>query len=202
MRLAPLVLLCLTLCSTLSGAQVAPVGLVLQPGDAIQVKILREPKLSGEFGIDERGETVFPVIGTRRTAGLPWDALRDTLMAAFRRELRTPDVALVPLRRAVVLGSVNKPGIIFTNPLGTFAEVIALAGGLAPDGDPTRIRVVRDGVTVVARTSLDAAMTASDLRSGDRIFVERRSWFERNSAAVIGAGAGLLGVIATLVLIR
>jgi hypothetical protein len=45
-------------------------------------------------------------------------------------------------------------------------------------------------------------MSATDLRSGDQIFVERRSWFDRNSAAVIGAGAGLLGVIATLVLIR
>jgi len=185
-----------------SWAQDGVAGLVLQPGDAVQVKILREPKLSGDFHVDERGETVFPIIGTRRTAGLPWQSLRDTLMAAFRREMRTPDVALVPLRRVFVLGSVDRPGIIYVNPLGTFSEAIAIAGGLASDGDPTRIRVVRDGATVLARISLDAAMMASDLRSGDRIFVERRSWFDRNSSAVVGAGAGLLGVIATLVLIR
>jgi protein involved in polysaccharide export with SLBB domain len=123
-------------------------------------------------------------------------------MAAFGRELRDSDVALVPLRRVYVLGSVTKPGIYFADPLGTFAQAIAMAGGTTVDGDPTRIRVVRGGTAVVPRTALDAVMSASELRSGDQIFVERRSWFDRNSAAVVGAGAGLLGVIATLLLVR
>lgn len=183
-------------------AQDAAARLELQPGDAIQLKIWREPELSGDFLVNDRGEAVFPLIGTRLIAGRPWSEVRDTLLAAFRLELRDPDIGLVPLRRVYVLGSVDKPGIFYTDPLGTFAQAIAMAGGTTADGDPTRIRVVRRGTTVVPRTSLDAAMSATDLRSGDQIFVERRSWFDRNSAAVIGAGAGLLGVIATLVLIR
>lgn len=185
-----------------AAAQDAAARIVLTPGDAIQVKIWREPKLSGDFLVNDRGETVFPIIGTRPTAGRPWAEVRDSLMAAFGRELRDPDVGLVPLRRVYVLGSVDTPGIYYADPLGTFAQAIAMAGGTTGDGDPTRIRIVRGGTTVVPRTSLDAAMSATDLRSGDQIFVERRSWFDRNSAAVIGAGAGLLGVIATLVLIR
>jgi polysaccharide export outer membrane protein len=116
--------------------------------------------------------------------------------------LRDADVGLVPLRRVYVLGSVANPGIYFADPLGTFAQAIAMAGGPTADGDPTRIRIVREGATVIERTAIDAVMSASDLRSGDQIFVERRDWFDRNSAAVIGAGAGLLGVIATLILVR
>jgi len=183
-------------------AQDAAAGIVLTPGDAIQVKIWREPKLSGDFLVNDRGETVFPLIGTRPTAGRPWSEVRDSLMAAFGRELRDPDVGLVPLRRVYVLGSVGNPGVFYTDPLGTFAQAVALAGGTTIEGDPTRIRVVRSGTTVVPRTSLDATMSATDLRSGDQIFVERRSWFDRNSASVIGAGAGLIGVIATLFLLR
>lgn len=201
-RLSVFVVLCVTAVSSPALAQITTSALVLQPGDAIAVRIPGEPKLSGEFAIDERGETVFPIIGTRRTAGLPWQTLRDSLMAAFGRELSTPDLALSPLRRVYVLGSVDKPGIFFVHPLGTFAEVIAMAGGLTSDGDPTHIRIVRDGASEVARISLDTAMSPSDLRSGDRIFVERRGWFDRNSAVVLSAGAGLLGVLVTVVLIR
>lgn len=176
--------------------------IVLQPGDAIQLKIWREPLLSGDFFVSDRGETILPLIGTRRTGGLPWSQVRDSLLTAFRRELRDPDVDLIPLRRVYVLGSVDKPGVYFADPLGTFAQVIAMAGGTTADGDPTRIRVVRDGRTVIPRTAIDAVMSASELASGDQIFVERRSWFDRNSAAVVGAGAGLLGVIATLLIVR
>jgi protein involved in polysaccharide export with SLBB domain len=183
-------------------AQGVASGLILQPGDAIQVKIWREPNLSGDFLVNDRGETVFPLIGTQRTAGLPWSHVRDSLLAGFRRELRSPDVELVPLRRVFVLGSVDRPGVYHSDPTGTFAQAVALAGGATAEGDPTHIRVVRGGTTVIRRTAVDGVMSASELASGDQIFVERRSWFDRNSAAVIGAGAGLLGVIATLIIVR
>lgn len=183
-------------------AQDAAARIVLQPGDAIQLKIWREPGLSGDFLVNDRGETILPLIGTRRTGGLPWGQVRDSLLVAFRRELRDPDIGLMPLRRVYVLGSVDKPGVYYADPLGTFAQAIAMAGGTTADGDPTRIRVVRGGTTVIERTAIDAVMSASELASGDQIFVERRSWFDRNSAAVIGAGAGLLGVIATLIIVR
>jgi polysaccharide export outer membrane protein len=176
--------------------------LVLQPGDAIRLNLWREPALSGDFFVNDRGETILPLVGMRRTGGVPWSQVRDSLLTAFRRELRDPDVDLMPLRRVFVLGSVDKPGVYFADPLGTFAQAIAMAGGTTADGDPTRIRVVREGRTVIPRTAIDAVMSASELASGDQIFVERRSWFDRNSAAVIGAGAGLLGVIATLVIVR
>ena len=176
--------------------------IVLQPGDAVRVTLWREPNLSGEFLVNDRGETVFPLVGTRLVAGRPWGEVRDSLRAAFARELREPDVGLIPLRRVYVLGSVDNPGIYYADPLGTFAQAVAYAGGVTAEGDASHIRVVRDGVTVIARTALDGPMAAADLHSGDQIFVERRGWFDRNSAAVIGATAGLLGVIATVILIR
>lgn len=183
-------------------AQGADERIVLQPGDAIQLKILREPALSGDVFVNDRGEVVFPLIGTRRVAGQPWSVVRDSLRQAFARELRNPDIGLVPLRRTFVMGMVAKPGVYYIDPLGTIAQAVAFAGGIVADGDPSRIRIVRAGATVIPRIALDAPMQAADVQSGDQILVERRGWFDRNSAAVIGAGAGLLGVIATLVLIR
>lgn len=185
-----------------AAAQDAAARIVLVPGDAIRVTIWRDAKLSGEFFVNDRGETVFPLIGTRLTAGRPWSEVRDSLLTAFGRELRAPDVGLVPMRRVFVLGSVSRPGVYYTDPLGTFAQAVALAGGTTSDGDPTRIRVVRAGTPVIRRTALDAVMSVNDLQSGDQIFVERRSWFDRNSGTVVGAGAGLLGVMATLILVR
>ena len=186
----------------LAMSQDAESRIVLQPGDAIQVKMIREPALSGDFVVNDRGETVLPIIGIKRVAGQPWGEVRDSLRAAFARELRGPDVALVPLRRIFVLGSVDRPGVYYIDPLGTVAQAVAMAGGATAEGDPSRIRVVRGGATVIERIGVDAPMTAAVLASGDQIFLERRSWFDRNSAAVIGAGAGLLGVIATLVILR
>jgi len=183
-------------------AQEPAARIVLQPGDAIRVTVWREPSLSGDFLVTERGESVLPVLGIRQVAGRPWNEVRDSLRAAFARQLSQSDIGLTPLRRVYVFGSVDKPGIYFAEPLGTFSQIIAIAGGVTEDGDPSSIRVVRDGRTVIPRLALDAAMAPEDLTSGDQIFVERRGWFDRNSAAVIGAGAGLLGVIATLLIIR
>jgi len=176
--------------------------IILQPGDAIRVTIWREPARSGEFLVNNLGESVLPILGTRRVAGRPWGQVKDSLRAAFARELRDSDVGLIPLRRVYVFGSVETPGIYFADPLGTFAQAIAFAGGVSREGNPSHIRVVRDGRTVIARIALDAPMTPAALESGDQIFVERRGWFDRNSAAVLGAGAGLLGVLATVALIR
>ena len=110
------------------GAQDA--GVVLRPGDHIEVTVPTEATLSGTVAVDERGIATFPVLGARLVAGLRWAEVRDSVLAAFRRELKDSSITLVPLRR----GMLNAP-----------------------------------------------------VESGDQLFVERRRWWDRNSAGVVGA---------------
>lgn len=188
---------------TLPARAQSPAELQLSPGDVIQATFWREPKLGGEFPVDERGQVALPIIGVRTVAGLPWGQLRDSLMAAYARELSAPgDVQLLALRRVLVLGSVTKPGAYYADPSATLAAAVALAGGAAPEGSLKRVRVVRNGETVIARASLESPLADSQIQSGDQIIVDRRSWLDRNSAVALSTFVGIAGVIVTLIVFR
>lgn len=194
----------LVLAPLAASAQAAPAAEVrLRPADLIRVTLLREPDLSGEFEVDERGNVTLPLIGSQRVTESSWMALRDSLSAAYARELNSPDdVILTPLRRVFVYGSVNKPGAVLVSPTATFAEAVALAEGASPDGDLRRIRVVREGRTIVSRATVESALVAAGVQSGDQVFVDRRSWVDRNSGPALSAFVGLAGIVVTLIVTR
>jgi polysaccharide export outer membrane protein len=183
-------------------AQGAPAGLTLRPGDVVKVALPREPLLSGEFVVDERGSVALPVLGTRSVTHAPWSTVRDTLLAAYARELADPSVGLLAFHRVFVLGSVSKPGAYLADPSLTLAGAVALAGGASPEGDLRRLRVLRDGQTLFTREAIDSPLAQAEIRSGDQIFVDRRSWFDRNSATAVSAFVGIAGVIVTLLVFR
>jgi len=176
-------------CSGVSLAAQGPgaPAVMLRAGDAIDVRIVAEADLSGVCPVDERGMVTLPLVGTRRVIGAPWPEVRDSLLAAFARELRYPSVQLTPLRRIPILGHVNKAGVQLVDPDVTLAGAIAMAQGASPDGDLAKVRVVRDGVTLMAAAPIDATVHQLDLRSGDQVVVGRRGWWDRNSGAVVGA---------------
>jgi protein involved in polysaccharide export with SLBB domain len=171
----------------------------LRPGDVVEVFLWREPTLSGEYPVDERGTVVLPVIGSRSVIGQPWTTVRDSLMAAYGRELRDQSVRLTPKRRIFVLGFVQKPGAYLADPTVPVAGAIALAGGASNEGDLSRVRVLRDGLVFLDAVSLESPLAMSDVRSGDQIYVERRGWFDRNSPFFVSAMVGLAGIIVTLI---
>lgn len=185
-------------------AQEQPAGaFTLQPGDVLVVSFWREPKLGGEFPVDERGQVALPILGRRTVTSRPWPELRDTLMAQYARELANPgDVQILPMRRVFVLGSVTKPGAYLADPTASIAAAVALAGGATVDGSLNRVRVVRDGETVVRRVAVDSPLAAANVRSGDQVFVDRRGWLDRNSAVALSTFVGLAGVIVTLIVFR
>jgi len=171
-------------------------GIVVLPGDLISVQIVGEKDLTGQFLVDDRGVAVLPLLGARAVTGAPWPQVRDSLLAAYARELRLPSVQLVPLRRVTVLGHVNLAGMHMLDPHVTLAGAIGVAQGASPDGDLRRIRVVRDGATLVDGAALEASFASLGIRSGDQIFVGRRGWWDRNSGTVVGA---LISAVALLV---
>jgi protein involved in polysaccharide export with SLBB domain len=171
----------------------------LRPGDALRVAIWREPDLSGEFPVDESGVLVLPLLGRIPVAGIPLGELRETLYAEYEKQLRNPSILLTPLRRIYVLGEVHRPGPMAVDLTMSLGAAVAMAGGARPDGDATRLRVMRDGVLVIDNVQENADLISIDVRSGDQIFVGRRSWFERNTPFLISATIGLAGIIVSLV---
>lgn len=185
--------------SLLQGQGTAAGDFTLKPGDLIELFAWREPDFAAEYPVDERGRVTLPLVGTHSVTGAPWRVVRDSLLAAFARELRDGDVRLTPKRRVLVLGFVQKPGAYFADPTVNIAGAIALAEGVSSEGNARRIRVVRDGTVVLDRVSLESADVLGDVHSGDQIIVSRRGWFDRNSAFMVSAVVGLAGIVVTLI---
>ncbi len=161
--------------------------------------VWREKDLSGDFKVDERGRLTLPMLGVVNVAGRSFDQLRDSLIAEYQRQLKNPSITLTPLRRVQVLGEVTKPGQYLADPTLSLAGLVALAGGATPTGDLHRVRVVRNGQTVVKSASVESLMLQSGVHSNDQIFVDRRSWFERNQALVASTLVSAAGILVTII---
>jgi polysaccharide biosynthesis/export protein len=156
-------------------------------GDMIRVSVFRNPDLTTEARVSERGTILFPLIGEISVTGLTPSQVGKRIAEKLRagRFVVDPEVtvsiAQVNSRQVAVLGNVQKPG---RYPLdATTAKVtdlIALAGGIAPTGsDQITVMTTRDGKT--QRTDIDlAAMIRSgdlsqniELQAGDTLYVGR-----------------------------
>ena len=180
----------------LSTAQ--PSVLALRIGDVLRVAVWREPTLSGDFAVDQDGIITLPMLGARKADQVPWTTLRDSIMAGYKRELRTTTITLTPLRRVYVLGSVLRPGMYMLDPTFGLEGAVSLAGGAGPDGNLDRIRVTRDGNVFPERIPVKTTSDKYDVRSGDQLFIERRSWLDRNSTLLLTSVISLAGLAVTL----
>lgn len=173
----------------------------LRPGDAVQVRVWREPDVSGMFTVDDRGIVTLPLLGERQVQGMQGPELRDQLLASYREYLQNPSIEVTVLRRINILGAVNEPGLYPVDATISLAEALGMAGGISPTGDPDDIQLARDGEVVYEDLDRAALLGDIDIRSGDRIVVGEKNWLEKNPGALIGsllaAAAGI-----TIALIR
>ena len=172
---------------------------VLQPGDLVRLKIWREPDLSGDYRVDETGVAVFPKVGSVPVGELSSDSVKSILLARYAAYLRDPAVEVTFLRRVNVLGEVKNPGLYHADPTMTVADVIALAGGVNPDGNPNGVELVRDGRRLPVELTRASLLSDSPIRSGDELLIARRSWLSRNTATVLGAGVTAVAIIVAAV---
>jgi protein involved in polysaccharide export with SLBB domain len=170
---------------------------LLRPGDLVRLRIWREPDLSGDFAMDERGVIVFPKLGPVSAVARSSAALRSTLVMAYSKYLRNPSIEVTLLRRVNVLGSVRNPGLYNVDPTMTLADALAMAGGVAPDGRADRLQLIRAGQREVLRLSQRSRVADTPIEAGDQLYVPQRSWISRNPGMV----AGVLGASASLVAI-
>jgi polysaccharide export outer membrane protein len=156
-------------------------------GDMVRITVFRNPDLTTEARVSERGTVLFPMIGEVPVAGLtPSQAgsrIADKLKAG--RYVVNPEVtvslAQINSRQVSVLGNVMKPG---RYPLDStnvrLSDFLAVAGGIAPGGsDEVTILTNRNGKQEKLEVDLGAMMRNGDLSKnlalepGDTVFVQK-----------------------------
>lgn len=167
---------------------------LLRPGDVVRLRIWREPDLSGEYQVQNSGTVVFPRLGEYVVIDETPMTLEARLLVDYRQYLRNPSIEVTVLRRVNVLGAVNRPGVYNVDPTVAISDVIAMAGGATPIGDPSDIRVMREGEVLTTQIDERTVIGNSPIRSGDQIYVPERSWIARNTGIV----ATLISAAATI----
>lgn len=174
----------------------------IRPGDLIRLRIWREPDLSGDYPVDERGVAVFPKIGPfELTSETPF-TLQELLLREYRRYLRNPSIDVTLLRRINILGAVRNPGLHPVDPTMTIADALALAGGNAPYGDPQKVQLVREGEQITTRITQSTRIADLPIRSGDQLYVPEKSWFSRNSGIVATALTAAVSLVIAVIDIK
>ena len=153
-------------------------------GDRIALRVLRESTYTETTTVDAQGQVVLPQLGLLTVAGLPIAAVQDTVRARYSEFFRNPAVSVTVLRRVGVEGEVKSPGLYYVDPTMTLRDLIAQSGGLTEAANADHVEVVRDGRRL-GLTGSEAISAITVLRSGDAVVVGRRSWFSRNSLAVV-----------------
>lgn len=161
-----------------------PEPLVLLPGDMVRLRIWRGDNMNGDYLVNNDGTAVFPLIGPWPVTGKSADSLKVELVAEYGRYLRTPSIEVLPLRRVIITGAVQRGGLHPVDPTMTLADALALAGGATPQGDPNKVDLIRDGRVIRAELRQDMRILELPIRSGDQLFVPERSWISRNAGVV------------------
>ncbi len=170
------------------------------PGDLVRVQVWREPDWDGDFLVDQFGVVSLPFVGDVQTDGLTQRSLKARLQEAYSREIHNLVLTVLVLKRVRVSGEVRSPGIHPLDPTLRVADALILSGGRTGDGKADEVLLRRAGRTEAVNVLVDARLSDLALETGDELIVRQRSWLSRNSAAVLGSGVGLVGLVAALLI--
>jgi polysaccharide biosynthesis/export protein len=173
-------------------------GTALRAGDAIRIRIWREPDLSGEFTVDPSGVAIIPKIGPQKVTDTEPDELRERLTLEFERYLRNPAIEITFLRRINILGSVRAPGLYPVDPTMSVFDALAMAGGTTPDARRNRIQLVRGADVMTTDISRGTRIADLPIHSGDHLYVPEQSWLSRNFAIVVTGSISMISLLITL----
>jgi polysaccharide export outer membrane protein len=180
-----------------SSAQGAAAGdiAMLRPGDALRVRVWREPDLSGDFQVNEHGDVTLPRLGALPVSAQPVDSVRARLVREYQRFVRDATVEVTPLYRVHVTGAVRNPGLFTVDPTMSVADAVGLAGGVSPQGRTGSVVLMRNGQRVSGSLSQGSRLVELALRSGDELFVPERAWVSRNMGIVVGALSATASIV-------
>ena len=159
-------------------------------GDVLRITVYGQPDLTTEARVGENGSISFPLIGAVKLAGIT-PAQGETEIATrlakggfILKPFVTLNVVQYRGQQVSVLGRVNRPGQHTLEKASRLTDVLAMAGGIVPDGADTVTLVrTRDGKTEYREIDVLALFTpggeaANELvQDGDIINVARQPMF-------------------------
>jgi polysaccharide export outer membrane protein len=172
----------LTLGAGLAGAA----EVLLGPGDVVKASVYGSPDLATETRVSESGTMTFPLLGEVQVGGLTTQQAEKKIGNLLEKGgyLKKAQVNLLittlASQQVSVLGQVNRPGRYPVDGPRKVLDLLALAGGIGPEGgDMVSLVRTRNGVTT--RETIDVVDMVRkgelnrdyEVAGGDIIFVER-----------------------------
>jgi len=162
----------------------------LGPGDALRIFVYGHPDMTTEAKVSETGKITFPLVGEVLVDGLtPSEAEKKIANLLESRDiLRKPQVIVVAAslqsQMVSVLGNVRNQGRYPIEGKRSLTEILAMAGGIIPEGGEliTLIRYdgkkfVKEVIDVLEMVRVGDLSRDVDVRSDDLIYVERAHRF-------------------------
>ena len=191
----------------------------VQPGDQVSIAFytaagVELTEVSGDRTVDPDGEIFLPFLGTVSVVDLETSGIRRLLEERYGALYSDPVVEVVTNVNVNVTGAVRDSGQFFVPPSATLVDVLARAGGVTSEidigltggaSDPSRVRLVRDGVaTVIDMRPLDirAEVLLLQVQSGDWLYVPRATSSRlREEVSFWGSVASTVLTVATLIVL-
>lgn len=170
----------------------------LRPGDRIELQFRLDRELNSSINVSERGEAVFPKLGTLDVERISIGGLQDTLRARYSEFLRSPELEVTVLRRVVVNGEVRLPNVYMLDVTSGVRDAIARAGGLLETSNKDKVYIVRGNQRIRVRNWENNQGPETDLQSGDQVIVGRKAWLTLNALPVISTSVIVIGLIRSL----
>ncbi len=113
---------------------------LLGPGDTVRITVYNNPDLSTETRVSQEGNLTFPLLGAVPVGGLSVAQTEKKLSSllvegGFVKQAQVNIIVTQFASQQVsLLGDINKPGRYPLENASTLFEVIAMAGGISPNG--------------------------------------------------------------------
>jgi polysaccharide export outer membrane protein len=160
--------------------------LLLGPSDVLKISVYNNPDLTVDTRVSESGFVTFPLIGQVQVAGMPTAAAEKKIATLLESGgfVKKPQVniivTLLQSQQVSVLGQVNRPGRYPIDGSRTLLDVLALAGGVNPDGGDTVSLIrkrngttTRDVIDIVDMVRTGDMKNDFELVGNDVVYVER-----------------------------
>jgi polysaccharide export outer membrane protein len=143
---------------------------ILASGDVVRLTFPGVPENNQSQKIRPDGKISLPMVGEVVAAGRRPADLQSELTALYKNQLTNNEVVVTLESGAVpvyISGAIRKPGkMVFDRPTNLL-EVIAEAGGLAPEANPKKIQIIRvvNGVNHSQMVNLKPALSGEPSRA-------------------------------------
>lgn len=183
-------------------ASSAGFGQQLSPGDKIKLTAFNiTDAISGEYFVQEDSTVYLPYIESVDTRKRSAERLRREILAKYRVIYADLELHIQLLYKVNVLGEINKPGLYYVSGTERISDILAMAGGITRDANLKKILLIQENqkTRINGKRILNDGLSAADirLRSGDKIYVNKKWIGTRGITVLISSLALMLGAYST-----